>query len=88
MLDALSRIRRYPRDTRLGRPVKQFDGLSRQRALRIIHRVSRKASSLAEGRHFRAPVGARPDRFQKASSTCRFISRFVVMYRLVVLTEA
>ena len=52
------------------------------------HKLSRNASSFGDGRHFRGAVGSSPDRFQKASSTSRFIWRLVVMYRLVVATDA
>jgi transposase len=50
--------------------------------------VSRNARSFGEGLHRRRVRSVRPERFQKASSTSRFILRLVVMYRLVVATEA
>jgi transposase len=37
------------------------------------HKLSRKASNFGEGRHFRGAAGSSPARFQKASSTSRFI---------------
>ena len=49
---------------------------------------SRNARSFGEGLHRRRVRSVRPERFQKASSTSRFILRLVVMYRLVVATEA
>jgi hypothetical protein len=44
-----------------------------------VQSVSRNASSLGEGRHTRALFGDSPARFQKASSTSRFICKLVVM---------
>jgi transposase len=41
--------------------------------VRIIHRLSRNAISLGEACHFRAALEVKPDRFQKRSSTFRFI---------------
>ena len=52
------------------------------------HKLSRRASSFGDGRHFRGALGSNPDRFQKASKTSRFIWRLVVMYRLIVATDA
>jgi hypothetical protein len=49
--------------------------------------VSRKARSLGGGRHRDWGLLLRPDRFQNASRTSRFIVRIAVMYRLVVATE-
>jgi len=59
-------------------------------ALRIIPlRVSPGTQgAFGEGLHRRRVRFVRPERFQKASSTSRFILRLVVMYRLVVATEA
>ena len=37
------------------------------------HKLSRNASSFGDGRHFRGAAGSSPARFQKASSTSRFI---------------
>jgi len=37
------------------------------------HKLSRKASSFGDGRHFLGAAGSSPARFQKASSTSRFI---------------
>jgi transposase len=51
-------------------------------------RLSRKASSFGDGCHCRGDADAIPARFQKASSTSRFILRLEEMYRLVVATEA
>ena len=50
--------------------------------------ASRKARSLGEGRHRWWGPFLRPARFQNASSTSRFILRLVVIYRLVVATDA
>ena len=37
------------------------------------HKLSRNASSFGDGRHLRGAAGSSPARFQKASSTSRFI---------------
>jgi hypothetical protein len=74
VLDALSRLDYYP-----GLRAKSRAGDNRsceraERALQIKgHSVSRKASSLGDGRQLRRASGASPARFQKASRTSRFI---------------
>ncbi len=50
--------------------------------------VSRKARILGDGRQRRPDSFFRPARFQKASSTSRFILRLAVMYLLVVAIDA
>jgi transposase len=52
------------------------------------HSVSRKARILGDGRQRRPDSFFSPARFQKASSTSRFILRLAVMYRLVVAIDA
>ena len=68
-------------------------GLSRRlettSALQILrYRDWSKARSLGDGRHRRGDVVVKPARFQNVSSTSRFILRLLVMYRLVVATDA
>ena len=73
MLDALSRLRFYPEQSRKRTVRGLLTGVERMEAPDNCHRVWRKASNFGEGCHFRSTVGARPARFQNASSTWRFI---------------